>query len=92
MWEFVKNIGDKSKINNMYNNVNYYDLSEGEKIHILSNVLDENYEIYKRTTEDVTEIMVYDTILNNYYDEEQDDYCNLLNFWNEVVIEELAKC
>lgn len=90
MWEFVEKIGEKSQCQIMCENVNYYDLSEEEKIHILSTVLDENYEVYKRGIEDTIEIMIYNRELRVYYDEEQDDYRNIINFWNDVVVEELA--
>jgi hypothetical protein len=71
-------------------NVNYYELTATERIHILDYVLTENYEIYTRDVEDYVEVMVYDKLLCDYYDEEQSGRLNLFNFWGNVVCGKLA--
>ena len=71
MWSLIVRNGNKSKCKNMCKNVNYYDLSEEERIHILNLVLDENCEIYKRKVEDTIEVMIYNRELRVYFDEEQ---------------------
>lgn len=92
MWRYVNNTNSTKQLNNVVGNMNFYDVEVEDKIHILTTVLSSNYEVYIRDVEDVIEIMVYDRELNNYYDEEQGGYNNIINFWEETVVPRLAKC
>jgi hypothetical protein len=62
----------------------YYKLDVEKRIHILNSKLKDNYEIYVRETDGTQEIMVYDTVLCDFYTEEQDDYRNLIVFWESI--------
>ena len=88
MWEYVKRNSASKEPSNK--SLNYYELSEVEKINVLNSVLGDTYEIYKRKVADTIEVMVYDRELNVYYDEEQFGYLNIINFWNDVVVAKVS--
>jgi hypothetical protein len=85
MWKFV----DRSELQGNEQDsdeCNYYKLSVEKRLYILNSKLNGNYEIYVRAVEDSQEIMVYDTVLCDFYTEEQDGYRNLIVFWESLFI------
>ena len=90
MWEYVQRKSANRKPSNVNESVNYFDLSEEDKVDILNSVLGDTYEIYKRNVADTIEIMVYNAELKAYHDEEQFGYLNIINFWNDVVVEKVS--
>ncbi len=83
MWKNVDRTGLESNIE-INGNINYYEANVEKRLYILNSKLKDNYEIYVRDVEDTQEIMVYDTVLCDFYTEEQDDYRNLIVFWGTL--------
>jgi hypothetical protein len=64
--------------------VDYYDLSQMGKIHILDELLDDSFEIYYRYN---GHIMIFNTITCEYIDENGNGACNLNVFWKGLMEE-----
>jgi hypothetical protein len=68
--------------------VEYWELTQKEKIHTLNELLDGSFEIYFRTEGD---IMLFNTITREYVDENGVGACNLNVFWKGLMEEYVGK-
>jgi hypothetical protein len=74
---------EKRKTLEEIKNLNYYELTQEERLDVLMTILDgEHYEVYQRSNGD---ICVYNLMYEDFYTENGDGVNNLILFWNEVV-------
>lgn len=76
-------VSEKRKTLEEIKNLNYYELTQEERLDVLMTVLDSKYyEVHQRSNGD---IWVYNLTYEEFYTENSDGVNNLILFWNEVV-------